>query len=202
MSDHSLVLGRPADPRLAAHVDVEGKLTLALDAVARLADADVALVDPDGDARVRELSALGARVTVVAGEAPSLGLPDASVDVVLGAWSAYRGVDPDELAEADRILRPGGRLVVVHDYGRDDVSRLADPDRPELVSWSRRGGPFLGAGFKIRVVHCWWTFESLEAADELLEATFGAPGHDLAATLKRPRLSYNVAIYHRVREPA
>ena len=60
------------------------------------------------------------------------------------------------------LLRDGGRLLVVHDYGRDDVSRLRPADLPEYTSWSRRDGWFLRNGFRVRVIHAWWTFESLE----------------------------------------
>ena len=62
-----------------------------------------------------------------------------------------------------------------------------------------RNGPFLKGGFRLRVLHCFWTFESAEATATFLEAGFGAAGLAVAATLKRPRLSYNVAIYHRTR---
>jgi hypothetical protein len=87
---------------------------------------------------------------------------------------------------------------VVHDYGRDDVSRL-QPDREEFGAWTRRNGPFLANGFRVRVLHCFWTFASQEATTTFLESAFGAVGVGVAATLKRPRLSYNVAIYHRTR---
>jgi hypothetical protein len=117
----------------------------------------------------------------------------------VGLWSAFRGVDPAEQAEVDRILRPDGRLLIVHDYGRDDVSRVLGPDRPEYGTWSRRTGPFLTGGFRVRVLHCFWTFESAEATSAFLADAFGDAGAEVAATLKRPRLSHNVAIYHRNR---
>ncbi|HEU4572345.1 MAG TPA: methyltransferase domain-containing protein, partial [Candidatus Limnocylindrales bacterium] len=144
---------------------------------------------------------LGARVRVVPSAAET-GLPDASVDAVVSLWSAFRGPVPAEIAEAERILRPGGRILVLHDYGRDDVSRLRPADLPEYGAWSRRNGPFLAGGWRIRVVHAWWTFESTDEARELLATAFGPAGEEAAATLRRPRMSYNVAIYHRTKEPA
>jgi hypothetical protein len=154
-----------------------------------------------GPAEVAQLEATAAGLTTVAsaelGEL-AIDAPDASLDAVVARWSAFDGVDTRDLAEADRALRATGRLLVVHDYGRDDVSGLRG-DLPAYRLWSRRDGPFLSAGFRIRVVHCFWTFASLDAAAALLGGAFGKAGSELAATLKRPRLSYNVAVYHRTR---
>jgi hypothetical protein len=157
---------------------------------------DVTLVDGAGGLRARQLESLGARVAVVERAGiERYDAPDASADVLVACWSAFRGPDPADLTEASRLLRPGGRLLVVHDYGRDDVARLCG-ERPEYGSWSRRDGPFLRSGFRIRVLHCWWTFGSMEEATSFLGDAFAETGRDLAATMKRPRLSYNVAVYH------
>jgi hypothetical protein len=158
----------------------------------------VLLVDGSAGLRAGQLADAGARITHVR-ETPEIGdLEPESADAVVGWWSSFRGVEPGDLDLVDRVLRPGGRQLVVHDYGRDDVSRLRG-DLPEYGLWSRRDGPFLNAGFRIRVLHCWWTFPSLEAASAFLSDAFGEPGTLVAASLKRPRLSYNVAIYHRTR---
>ena len=183
--------------RLTRVLDVEGKLLRALDSLGPVRDRDVVLVDGAGGFRARQLTDLGARVTLVESSGPApFDAPDGSADVLVSWWSAFRGAPPDQLAHARRLLRPGGRLMVIHDYGRDDVATLRG-DLVEYGLWTRRDGPFLANGFKVRVVHCWWTFESLEAARDFLADAFGPAGQDLAGRLTRPRLSYNLAIYHR-----
>lgn len=161
VSDLPIHLESPLDASLAAALDVEGKILRALDALGPIAGRDVVLVG-GGQAEHLRLGEAGGRLTPIEPYDPDAALPwslpDGSADAVVAAWSAFRGVDAAELAEADRVLRPEGRLLVVHDYGRDDVSRLRG-DLPEYSLWSRRDGPFLSTGFRIRVLHCFWTFE-------------------------------------------
>jgi hypothetical protein len=187
-------------------VDVEGKLIAALDGLGPVAGRDVVLLDAGRGYLERQLTAIGARVTAVAfpnghdGAAVRVllaDLPAAEADVVVVPWSELATPDSALVAAAQRLLRDGGRLMLVHDYGRDDVWSLWPDRRDRLVLWSQRRGPFLGAGFRVRVIHCWWTFESIERARELLEAGFGEAGVELAGRMKRPRLEYQVAIYHR-----
>ena len=196
-----LVLPGTLGEQLARIVDVEEKIPRAIDALAPVGGRDVILLASDGGRCAAQLTALGARVV------PLEALDDAAAvaapaDVVVSLGAAFRGPDTANLvadtAAADRLLRPGGRLIVMHDYGRDDVSRLRG-DLPEYGLWTRRDGPFLRGGFRIRVLHCWWTFASLDEAREFLVGAFGAVGEAVAAELHRPRLSYNVALYHRDR---
>jgi SAM-dependent methyltransferase len=190
--------------QLARVLDVEGKILRALETLGPLGGRDVIVVDGSAGARARQLASLGARVTLVPQSSGArYDSPDGSADVVIAFWSAFRDGIDREVERAARVLRPGGRLLVIHDYGRDDVAELRG-ELPEHGSWSRRGGPFLGNGFRVRVVHCWWTFESMEETRSFLGAAFGDAGRAVAARLTRPRLSYNVAIYHRTlgKEPA
>ena len=182
---------------LARALDVEGKIPRALEALGPVADRDVVLVDGAGGIRARQLTDLGARVITVDSSGPTpFDAADASADVVVACWSAFRGAPDDEVAQAGRMLRPGGRLLVVHDYGRDDVARLRG-DLPEHGPWSRRDGPFLANGFKVRVIHCFWTFDTIEDGQTFLGEAFGEVGHAVGADMRRPRLTYNVAVYHR-----
>lgn len=187
--------------RLRTAADIEGKIVRALDALGPLSGRDVALLDvPAGPLR-ESLLATGLLPRDVTLEEPlKLDLPDASVDAVVALWGGFEGVHEAEMDEADRVLRPGGRLLVVHDYGRDAVSGLVDGHKPGYGEWSQRSGPFLrDGGFKIRVLHCFWTFSSLDDARAFLGEAFGPPGEAVGAALKRPRLAWNVAVYHRWR---
>jgi SAM-dependent methyltransferase len=197
--------------RLLDALDREGKIARALETLGPIAERDLFVVDPADGVRSAELGRAGARLVGAAGErsrrrtagregsGPTLAdLRDGSVDVVVGYWSAFRAPSEEPVAEADRVLRPGGRLLVVHDYGRDDVSRLRG-ELPEYGRWSKRDGWYLEAGFRMRVIHCFWTFDTLEAMRVFLVDGFGEVGATVAETLKRPRLSYNVAVYHRSR---
>ncbi len=201
VADLPFPIADPLAPRLREAADAEGKIVRALDAIGSLAGRDVVVLDvPEGPLRDR-LSAAGIEGCYRPLTQPlAIDAADASADAVVSLWSGFRGVDPVELREVDRVLRPTGRLLVVHDYGRDDVSALRGLDAPEFAAWSRRDGPFLRqGGFRIRVLHCFWTFASVEDAREFLTGAFGERGEALGARIRRPRLSWNVAVYHRLR---
>ena len=123
-----------------------------------------------GGIRARQLRELGARADARRSSGPApFDAPDASADVVVSCWSAFRGADPAELAEAGRVLRPGGRLLVGPRLR--PRRRLAAPgDLPEYGALEppRRSVP-RATGFKIRVVHCCWTFESLDDGRDFLD---------------------------------
>ncbi|MFC7483181.1 class I SAM-dependent methyltransferase [Luedemannella flava] len=62
----------------------------------------------------RAVGRLGPRVTL--GDAHALPVADASVDAVVMVWVLHLvGGIEGALAEAARVLRPGGRVVAVHD---------------------------------------------------------------------------------------
>lgn len=198
----------PADPALtsllAAVFDQEGKVGRALDALGPVAGRDVVLLDGDGGRREADLTALGARVRAVETLDPAR-LPAEMADVVIACWTGLGlgpSAEPVILAGLQRVLRAEGRILLVEDYGRDDVRALyADPDREErLRSASDRRGPMFAAGFRLRTIHCFWTFPAAEDAGPLLAALFPITGPGVAAGLRRPRLEHKVAVFHRGRD--
>ncbi len=203
MADLPIPLPAPLASRLAAVLDIEQKVPRALEALGPIAGRAVALLDVPEGLHTARLAAMGVTPRHVPLADPfSIDAPDASVDTVVAMWSGFRGPTLTALhaqvAEADRVLRPGGRLLVVHDYGRDEVSALRSPELPEYTTWSHRGGPFLRDDlFRVRVLHCFWTFPSVQEAQAFLGDAFGERGTALGAAMKRPRLTWNVAVYHR-----
>jgi SAM-dependent methyltransferase len=207
------------------YIDVEGKLPRTLESLGPIGGRDVVLLDATSPWQAGQLLGLGGRVvalappdraealqgelsseiaagavTMSAGSPVATGLADRSADVAVSFWSAFRGGSPAEVAEAERILRPGGRLLVVHEYARDDIARLWPEERSnELVAWSRRDGWFLQHDFKIRVMHAFWTFPDLGTLREMSQAVFGSDVGPLLADLRRPRLSWKLVVYHRTR---
>ncbi len=190
-------------------MDAEARIPAALETLGPVAERDVAVLAPDDGELTSQLLGLGSWVRALPD--PSLAaigaIPDERADVVVAGWSAFCPGSPEwdgHMAQARRVLRPGGRLLVVHDYGRDQVTELlGGPDRAaRLQAWSRPSGPFLGIGFRIRVLHCWWRWDSLAEATDLLTQVFGSVGASVAAGMRRPRLTWKVAVYHRAMELA
>ena len=89
------------------------------------------------------------------------------------------------------------------DYGRDDLDVIRGPEQTaRLVEWSRRDGWFLSRGFRIRVLHTFWRFETIEEGGELLRAAYGPAAETAISRLRRPRVAHNVAVYHWTRDVA
>ncbi len=189
--------------RLLRAMDDESRIPAALEALGPVADRDVAVLDPDDRGLAPQLLKLGGWVRALPNTSlATLGaVPDGRADVLVAGWSAFQpgSSDWDEhLASARRMLRSDGRLLVVHDYGRDEVTALLGDEAraAQLMRWSRPSGPFLGVGFRIRVLHCWWRWETQADATELLIDAFGETGAVVAAGMRRPRLAWKVAVYH------
>jgi SAM-dependent methyltransferase len=156
--------------------------------------------DPEllAEARRRAAASMQPNIRIVEGEPTGLPLRDRAVDVVLSGT-----IEPDdrslpEVAEALRVLRPEGRLIVIGYYGRDDVSKLLEP---EVVAHAReatqrRTGWWLRRGFKIKVVHARLDLRDEAAAHELLPRLYGDRGRAFLMGPHPERPELKLGLYH------
>jgi SAM-dependent methyltransferase len=156
--------------------------------------------DPEllAEARRRAAGSGQPNLRIVEGDFPSLPLRDATVDIVL-----TNRIEPDDASlasvrEALRVLRPGGRLVVIGYYGRDDVADLLEPEvvAHARTATKRRSGWWLRNGFKIKVVHARLDLGDSATAHELLPRLYGDRGRAFLMRPHRSSLRLNLGLYH------
>jgi SAM-dependent methyltransferase len=158
-------------------------------------ESDPALL---GEARSRATASHQPNIRMVEGEATALPLRDAAVDIVLhGLIDAEEGSLP-AIAEALRVPRPGGRLVVIGYYGRDDVAPLLEP---EVVAHARQAtqrriGWWLRHGFKIKVVHAQLDLRDAEAAHAILPRLYGDRARAFLMSSHPPMPELKLGLYH------
>ena len=141
---------------------------------ARLAGAS----EPEEARPESEKSARGG-VEVLAGSAESIPLPDSSVDVVHARFAYFfphPRFDPSPgLREVARVLRPGGRLVVIdNDQHRGEFAQLLAAS-PGAESQGRGQYPtrwWAGQGAVTTPVMSSWTFDSAEDLQRVLHLEF------------------------------
>lgn len=158
-------------------------------------ESDPALLDA---ARTRADASHQPNIRIIAGEPEHLPLRDGAVDIVLSA-----SIEPDDssraaIAEAMRVLRPGGRLVVIGYYGRDDVAGLLEPEvvAHALQATQRRTGWWLRNGFKIKVVHARLDLGDDLTAHELLPRLYGDRGRAFLMGPHPTSLELKLGLYH------
>jgi SAM-dependent methyltransferase len=158
-------------------------------------ESDPALL---GEARQRANAAHQPNIRMVEGEPAALPLRDGAVDIVLHGLIEASDASLPAVAEALRVLRPGGRLVVVGYYGRDDVAALLEP---EVVAHARqatqrRTGWWLRHGFRIKVVHARLDLRDSEASYAILPRLYGDRGRAFLMTAHPPMPELKLGLYH------
>jgi ubiquinone/menaquinone biosynthesis C-methylase UbiE len=140
-----------------------------------------------------------ANVTVLAGTAQDLPLPDASVDVVHARWAYFfgPGCEPG-LAELDRVVRRGGTAFVIDN----------DPTRSTFGSWFRRGCPDVDPvaverfwstrGWRRTPVDVDWRFESRADLEAVVRIEFARElADDILAEHEGTSVDYAVNLWSR-----
>jgi SAM-dependent methyltransferase len=215
--------------RLAAAIDPDRKVLAAIERITpisgkRIADVGTGIghypmllarrtgrtygVESDPElleaARRRVADAHQPNIRIVEGDPTDLPLRDGAVDIILTSR-----IEPDDASlpvvrECLRVLRPGGRLIVIGYYGRDDVSSLLEPEVVAHVQQAtrRRTGWWLRNDFKIKVVHARLEIGDSATAHELLPLLYGDRGRAFLMHTHRASLRLNLGLYHRAGEPA
>jgi SAM-dependent methyltransferase len=158
-------------------------------------ESDPALLDV---ARERASSAHQPNLRIVEGGPDLLPLRDGAVDIVLCGL-----IEPDDaslpaIAELLRVLRPGGRLILIGYYGRDQVASLLEPEvvAHAFDATQRRTGWWLRHGFKIKVVHSRIDLSDQATAMELLPRLYGDRGRALLLGPHPSSLTLKLGLYH------
>jgi SAM-dependent methyltransferase len=151
------------------------------------------------EARRRAVDSHQPNIRIVEGVPTKLPLRTSAVDIVLTS-----SILPDDgalpaIAEAFRVLRPGGRLIVIGYYGRDDVAALLEPETvaQAMEATQRRTGWWLRNGFKIKVVHTRVDLSDSELAHEMLPRLYGDRGRAYLMGPHPPFLRLNLGLFHR-----
>jgi SAM-dependent methyltransferase len=160
--------------------------------------ATVTGVEPHAPLVARARTRLAGRpgIRVLRAGAAALPLPDRSVDLV-HARTAYffgRGCEPG-LAEAQRVLRPGGAIAVVD----------LDATVPPYGDWMRADSPrydpaaveafFAGQGFAMRRIPTVWRFPDRATRDAVLRIEFS---RDVAERAIRATLGLEIPVGYRL----
>jgi SAM-dependent methyltransferase len=134
----------------------------------------------------------------VEGTPTALPLRDGAVDIVLTAGIGPNDSSLPAIREALRVLRPGGRLVAIGYYGRDDVAQLLEPEvvAASIDATRRRTGWWARHGFKIKVVHARVDLSDPKLAHDLLPRLYGDRGRAYLMAPHRPSLRLNLGLYH------
>jgi ubiquinone/menaquinone biosynthesis C-methylase UbiE len=156
-------------------------------------------LEPDANAlpilRGRIQSSGATNVTVVAGGAAKIPLPDGCADVAYATWAYFFGPGSEPgLQEVGRVVQSGGDIVIVQNYGRDELSKFWAANEAECESWP----PWFEAqGFDCQVVDTMWRFPTVDEALEVLEFLWGEPARAYVLKEDKAEFGYKVAIYHR-----
>jgi ubiquinone/menaquinone biosynthesis C-methylase UbiE len=145
--------------------------------------------------RGRVKSSGASNITILPAGAEAIPLPEDSVDVAYATWAYFFGPGSEPgLREVERVVRPGGDLLVVQNYGHDELSRFWAPRESECENWP----PWFAAhGFACQVVETVWSFRSQDETLAVLGFLWGEEARAHVLANDRVEFGYKVALYHR-----
>ena len=142
-------------------------------------------------------------VSVLAKPAGDIPLADASVDIVHARFAYFFGTADclPGLAEARRVLRPGGHFFIIEsNAGRGEFVRIARRMYPEVFSDSRRNEVeafFRSHGFGCHVVDTVFRAPSREVLAKVMAMDFGEERLDnIMRSIPGTELTYSLLVFH------
>jgi SAM-dependent methyltransferase len=164
-------------------------------------ESDPALLE---EARQRASAAHQPNIRMVEGEPTALPLRDGAVDIVLHGLIEADDAWLPAIGEALRVIRPGGRLVVIGYYGRDDVGALLEPEVVAAArhATQRRSGWWLRHGFQIKVVHARLDLRDVDVAHAILPRLYGDRARAFLMSAHPPQPELKLGLYHLAKAPA
>lgn len=111
-----------------------------------------------------------------------------SFDAAYATWAFFFEGQADReagLAEARRVVKPGGLFFMVDNAGDDEFTALSPRPLASDPAW------WLERGFERTIVETSFRFDSVREATELLTFYFG----DRAEGFDRTEIGYRVAVY-------
>lgn len=154
-------------------------------------------------------AALVGRVSVLAAGAESIPLADASVDVIHSRFAYFFGPESEHvrscdpgIAEALRILRPGGRLFIIDNDLREGdfatfLREFGYASEPGLAD--RLDAFWAARGFSATTVLSEWRAPSRKALARVVAMEFGDRADAVMTRVDGAHIRYAYRIYHRER---
>jgi SAM-dependent methyltransferase len=164
-------------------------------------ESDPALLE---EARQRASAAHQPNIRMIEGEPTAIPLRDGAVDIVLHGLIEAEDAWLPAITEALRVIKPGGRLVVIGYYGRDDVAALLEPEVVAAArhATQRRSGWWLRHGFQIKVVHARLDLRDGDVAHAVLPRLYGDRARAFLMSAHPPMPELKLGLYHLAKAPA
>ncbi|MCO4783301.1 MAG: class I SAM-dependent methyltransferase [Candidatus Cloacimonetes bacterium] len=109
-------------------------------------------------------------------------------DGVYSTWAYFLSGDPREdigIAEALRVLKSGGKLIIINNYGEDEFCSYMNDDITAKASYYQE------KGFDLDIIKSAFEFDNIQEAQKLMTHFFGIKCKDLLNL----KYEYNISAY-------
>lgn len=141
------------------------------------------------------------KVSVIAGSAEQILLPDHSIDLVHARFAYFwgPGCEPG-LKELERVIRPGGWAFIIDNYLAAGTFAEWLKTQPAWAgnTQARTENFWTGQGFKLKVIKSEWRFETRSDLEKVVRLEFpGELSSEILAGHTGNRVDYYYAVFFR-----